>query len=148
MRNGFSNVNLYAGSTIDANLSIQNFYDVVKNFPRAVQVAFLSPFPSHWIEKGKETGFIGRIISGIETAAWYVIIIGFVFLVLKNRLILEPLVPLLMLSIIIIILLGYIVPNVGTIYRMRQGFMIPFFIFGMYGVQMIRHSLLTKFGVR
>jgi len=55
---------------------------------------------------------------------------------------------LLMLSIIIIILLGYIVPNVGTIYRMRQGFMIPFFIFGMYGVQMIRHSLLTKFGVR
>ena len=148
MRNGFSNVNLHAGSKIDANLSIQNFYDGVKNFPRAVQIGFLSPFPSHWIEKGKETGFIGRIISGIETAAWYVIIIGFVFLVLKNRLILEPLVPLLMLSIIIIILLGYIVPNVGTIYRMRQGFMIPFFIFGMYGVQMIRHSLLTKFGVR
>ena len=113
-----------------------------------MQIGFLSPFPSHWIEKGKETGFMGRIISGIETAAWYVVIIGFVFLVLKNRLILEPLAPLLMLSIAIIILLGYVVPNVGAIYRMRQGFMIPFFIFGMYGVQMIIHSLLTKFGVR
>ena len=66
---------------IDIDISYENFIDVLKYFPRAAQVGFLSPFPSHWIEPGRETGRIGRILSGVETVIWYFIIAGFLFAV-------------------------------------------------------------------
>ena len=144
MRFGFYDVNYPSGSKIDTNIVFNNFIDVLKHFPRAVQVAFLSPFPSHWIEKGKETGYIGRIISGVETFIWYVTIIGFLFLIIRNISIVEPLIPLLIIATIIIVLLGFIVPNIGAIYRMRQSFLIPFFIFGVHGVEIMIHSLVTR----
>ncbi len=144
LRTGFYNVNLASGSKIDTNISFENFTNVIKYFPRAVQVGFLSPFPSQWIEKGKETGYIGRVISGIETIVWYTIIFGFIFLIIKDISVLESLAPLLILAIVVIVLLGYIVPNIGAIYRMRQGFMIPFFIFGVYGVQMMTYAFLAR----
>jgi hypothetical protein len=144
MRTGFYNVNLASGSKIDTNISFENFTDVIKYFPRAVQVGFLSPFPSQWIEKGKETGYTGRVISGIETIIWYTIIFGFIFLIIKDISVLESLTPLLILAIIVIVFLGYVVPNIGAIYRMRQGFMIPFFIFGVYGAQMMTYAFLAR----
>ena len=42
--------------------------------------------------------------------------------------------PSLSVSVFVIILLGYVVPNIGAIYRMRQGFMIPFYMVGVYGI--------------
>ena len=111
-----------------------SFDDAILYFPRVVQVAFLSPFPSHWIETGKETGGIGRMLSGLEMLSWYFIILGFFYIVFTKPLVIEPLLPIIMLSVFIIILLGYVVPNIGAIYRMRQGFMIPFYMVGAYGI--------------
>ena len=49
-------------------------------------------------------------------------------------LVIESLLPIITLSVFVIILLGYVVPNIGAIYRMRQGFMIPFYMVGVYGI--------------
>ena len=144
MRDGFHNVNFNSGSKIDSDITFKNFIDVLMHSPRALQIGFLTPFPSHWIEIGKETGLMGRIISGVETIIWYVVIIGFLFLIIRNMSILEPLLPVLILATTIIVLLGYIVPNIGTIYRMRQGFLIPFFIFGVHGVEIMMYSLASR----
>jgi len=134
MRHGFINVNKSAGSKIDSDKPYNSFVDAILYFPRVVQVAFLSPFPSHWIETGKETGRIGRMLSGLEMLSWYFIILGFLYIVFTKPLVIEPLLPIITLSVFVIILLGYVVPNIGAIYRMRQGFMIPFYMVGVYGI--------------
>ena len=134
MRYGFINVNKGAGSKIDSDKPYNSFVDAILYFPRVVQVAFLSPFPSHWIKTGKETGRIGRTLSGLEMLSWYFIILGFLYIVFTKPLVIEPLLPIIMLSVFVIILLGYVVPNIGAIYRMRQGFMIPFYMVGVYGI--------------
>ena len=144
MRDGFHTVNSISGSKIDSDITFKNFIDVLKHSPRALQIGFLSPFPSHWIEIGKETGLMGRIISGVETIIWYVIITGFLFLIMRNISILEPLLPLLIIATIVIVLLGFIVPNFGAIYRMRQGYMIPFYIFGVHGALIMMQSLVAR----
>ena len=134
MRYGFRNVNKSAGSKIDSDKPYNSFVDAILYFPRVVQVAFLSPFPSHWIETGKETGRIGRMLSGLEMLSWYFIILGFLYIVFTKPLVIEPLLPIITLSVFVIIMLGYVVPNIGAIYRMRQGFMIPFYMVGVYGI--------------
>ena len=134
MRYGFIDVNKSAGSKIDSDKPYNSFVDAISYFPRVVQVAFLSPFPSHWIETGKETGRIGRMLSGLEMLSWYFIILGFLYIVFTKPLVIEPLLPIITLSVFVIILLGYVVPNIGAIYRMRQGFMIPFYMVGVYGI--------------
>ncbi|MBT6134715.1 MAG: hypothetical protein HOH49_04570 [Kordiimonadaceae bacterium] len=134
MRDGFLIVNNSAGSKIDSDKPYNGFVDAISYFPRVVQVAFLSPFPSHWIETGKETGRIGRMLSGLEMLSWYFIILGFFYIVFTKPLVIEPLLPIIMLSVFIVILLGYVVPNIGAIYRMRQGYMIPFYMVGVYGI--------------
>jgi len=134
IRHGFIDVNKSAGSKIDSDKPYNSFVDAILYFPRVVQVAFLSPFPSHWIETGKETGRIGRMLSGLEMLSWYFIILGFLYIVFTKPLVIEPLLPIITLSVFVIILLGYVVPNIGAIYRMRQGFMIPFYMVGVYGI--------------
>ena len=134
MRAGFSNVNATSGSSIDADQRFLNIEDLTLYLPRALQIGFLSPFPKHWVSSGKETGSLGRIVSGLETIILYLAFIGFFCLLFKNIKIAAPLVPILVLGGMIILLLGYAVPNVGAIYRMRQGLLIPYFMLGTYGL--------------
>jgi len=50
---------------------------------------------------------------------------------------------------VIIVLLGFVVPNVGAIYRMRQGLLIPFFMMGVYGLSLLLpqiKSAMSKYG--
>jgi len=146
MRYGFytSIPNATAGSKIDFDIKFESFFDVVEYLPRAVQVAFFAPFPNDWFSEGKETGRIGKLLAGLEMLVWYAILIGFIYVVFNNFSMLKPLIPMLILSAIIITLLGYVVPNVGAIFRMRQGFMIPFFIFGCYGLYLMIYQKVVK----
>ena len=144
MRFGFRNINVNAGSNIDAVVRYRDIWDMVAYFPRAVQISFLSPFPYHWFSSGRDTGKIGRLISGFETIIMYAVLIGFVFVLMRRFRIIEPLLPVIILSGIIIVLLGFVVPNVGAIFRMRQGPFIPFFIIGVYGLYLIFQQYKTK----
>jgi hypothetical protein len=144
LRKGFYNNNKEAGSKIDSEVTFERMSEALNYLPTAIQNGFLSPFPRQWLKEGKETGLIGRIISGFETLIWYFLISGFLYVLIRKPRALMPLAPILLISIAVIILLGYVVPNVGAIYRMRQGFMIPIFIFGAYGAQIMMHSLFTR----
>ena len=137
MRYGFINVNAEAGSSIDKNKKYSNFSELVLYFPRALQVGFLSPFPSDWLKKGVEVEVIGKLFAALEMVIWYVLLLGFVYVMYKNPSVIKPLLPLLIFSITLIVLLGYIIPNVGALYRMRQPYMIPFFLFGAYGLRLM-----------
>ena len=144
MRWGFRNVNATAGSAIDVDVRFRTFSDLIEYLPRAFQVSFLSPFPKHWFESGKETGRIGRIISGLETIFLYISLIACFYLLRRNVQVLKPLLPLFLFSTTVVILLGYAVPNVGAIFRMRQGLFIPFYIAGIYGLYVLIEDIKYK----
>jgi len=144
MRFGFRRINVNAGSNIDGHIRYRNIWDALTYLPRAIQISFLSPFPHHWVSSGRETGKVGRLISGFETIVLYFIFIGFLYALFKKIRTIEPLLPVLILSGIVIVLLGYAVPNVGAIYRMRQGLLIPFFIVGVYGLYLMFEQLKLK----
>ena len=137
MRFDFVNADYYSGSQIDFEKHIGNFYDALEYFPRAVQIGFLAPFPSDWLREGKEVGKIGLLLAGFEMILWYIILVGSFYIFFTHRSIMRPLIPVFIFSLTIIILLGYVLPNVGAIFRMRQAYMIPFYIFGLYGVMML-----------
>jgi hypothetical protein len=137
MRYGFKLTNRKAGSRIDENIIFNDYKDLFLYFPRAVQIGFFSPFPNFWISPGVETGYLGRILAGLETLIGYLIFVGFfTVLILENK-ILKLVAPVLISTAIVIVLLGFVVPNVGAIYRMRQGLFIPYFIIGVYGLNML-----------
>jgi hypothetical protein len=137
VRIGFINVNKNAKSSIDRTVTFMNLRDLISYFPRGLQIGFLSPFPPLWVSSGTQTGYLGRAIAGIETFTMYFIFIGFFSALLIKSHALKPLAPVFIFSIIFIILLGYTIPNVGAIYRMRQGLLIPFFMIGVYGLKLL-----------
>ena len=129
-----------SGSNIDNNMHFRNLNDLLSYLPRAIQVGFFSPFPSSWTQKSSVTGKVGKVLSSLETAFWYLVLVGFTYFMIKAPYQLVPLLPFFIVSIITIILLSYVIPNVGTIYRLRQPFFIPFYIFGVYGLSLIFSS--------
>ena len=129
-----------------------NIYDLVLYSPRAMQIGFLSPFPSDWNKyskisnryKGTTVGAIGYFLASIETIIWYMFLLGFIYIMYKNPYVVKPLTYVFCFSIVIITLLGYVVPNVGAIYRMRQAYMIPFYIYGAYGLILMVSNFTKK----
>jgi hypothetical protein len=136
-RAGFGTVNWYANSSIDRSVQFMNTWEVFTYIPRALQIGFLSPFPHLWFSSGSSTGHVGRILAGTETLAMYIIFVGFFATFFIETQILKPIAPVLIFSGVIIVLLGIVIPNVGAIYRMRQGLFIPFFMIGTYGLWII-----------
>ena len=137
IRYDFSTINYFSGSEIDFDQHIVGFVDALKYFPRAIQIGFLAPFPNDWLRVGKEVGRIGMLLAGSEMILWYIILVGYFYIFFTHLSIMRPLIPVFIFSLTIIILLAYVLPNVGAIYRMRQGYMTPFYIFGFYGLVML-----------
>ena len=132
------------GSGIDQFYRISTFNNLLSYLPRAAQISFLAPFPSDWLREGNEAGKIGIVLAAVEMILWYSILTGFLYLCFINLISMKSLIPVFICAFITIILIGYAVPNVGAIFRMRQAFMLPFFIFGFYGL----HILFNKFYVK
>ncbi len=139
MRSAFLTYKSASGSNVDQDKKFYVIEDVFLYLPRAIQVGFLSPFPGYWVSEGQQTGYIGRIISGIETLLMYLVFLGFLWALLTHRKIFYALIPILIFSVIIITLLGLAVPNIGAIYRMRQGLFIPIYMVGVYGLFLISY---------
>ena len=135
---------LGVGSMIDPFLTFTGFYDGLIYLPRAIQVAFLSPFPSHWMETGATTGRIGRIISGFEMIIMYLIYIGFLYAAILKFAVIKRLIPVMALSVTVFILIGYTLPNIGTIFRFRIDFIMPIFMVGAFGISLIINKFNKK----
>lgn len=144
LRYGFKNKNHSAGSKIDTNTYYSNFNDLFSYLPRAIQVGLFAPFPSNWIKEGSSVGLIGNILAGIEMLAWYVIISGFSYTLLSKPTSIMPLLPIIIVSLMIILLMAYSIPNIGALFRMRQPYMIPFYIYGTYGLSQIITRINNK----
>ena len=143
LRLGFHNYgrNIQGGSYVDVNQDYVNFDSLISYLPKATYYGLLSPFPTIFFKSGDETGRIGNILAGIETVIFYILLIGFFYMLFKAPIQIAPISIVILFSIVVIVLLGYVVPNLGALYRLRQPYLIPFFIGGVQGLYLIfKHS--------
>jgi len=137
----------HAQTNTDMGVRLRSLSDIINYLPRAMQLGFFSPFPNSWMDTGRQTGRIGRMIAGCETLLWYVLLIASIYCWWRDRRVLLALSASLLLSFVVITLLGLVVPNMGTLYRMRIGYLIPFYITGAYGIYyLMRRRMWERVG--
>ena len=143
IRSDFEEVIVRGGSKA-SSVHLTNLCDFFILLPKIASDGFLSPYPKMWFQSGTETGRIGRALSGMETIITYIFLLSFAFtLISKNKKIIY-ITPLVLLSLSIIIITAYAVPNYGALYRMRMGPMLIFYILGSYSLYLFIEYFKNK----
>ena len=132
-----------AGSNLDTEIELRGIADVVRYLPRAILVGFCAPFPNMWFTRGAQVGLVGRLISGAEMFAMYLILgLGaFALVHQRNRLSFWLL---FFIASVGCISLGYVVVNISSMYRMRYAFFVVLIILGMKGLTLMLPGLTER----
>ena len=143
LRQGFTIEFSDAGSNLDPDIQINNTADVVRYLPRAAMIGYFAPFPNMWLSTGNQVGRGGRILSGVETVALYLIeALALVGLWGGRRLVAAWF--LWLVSALGLISLGLVVVNVGALYRLRYVFAILLMILATEGGRRIFESFQKR----
>jgi len=112
-----------AVSSIDRDVTLKTRTDLVRYLPRAAVIGLFAPFPDMWFRKGGHVGTAGRLVSGLETVAMYLVeTLAVVGLWLgRRRFSVWFLFAVIMMGTVA---LGMVVVNVGALYRLRYIFLI------------------------
>lgn len=123
----------HGGTSIDLDVTFRKAMDIIAYVPRALQIAFLSPFPSLWFsESTKAAGSAMRAVSALEMLFVYCALAGLPIFVWKHRA--EPSLWLLLLVCTgMLVVYAMSVPNVGALYRFRYPFLMPLVCLGTAG---------------
>ena len=108
-------------STIDLSFMPESSTDMLRYLPRAMVVAFLSPFPYHWFQPGSiPSTTLMRRITGVEMLLVYVawLSLAVVAWLWRSRI---ELWLILVYSLVNILVWTFAIPNLGTLYRVRYG---------------------------
>ena len=110
-------------SGIDYDVSMHSFTDYIFYLPRSLQIAFLAPFPSDWFKEGKydSTTFF-RKVSAFEMLFIYMALAALAYGAWVWRKRIETYIVLTFCTIMMLPTV-FTVPNVGTIYRYRYGYL-------------------------
>jgi hypothetical protein len=117
-REGFKADGADAGSNIDYDLRMRRISDYLAYAPRALQVAVLEPLPTRW---GTEQSFFARFASILVP---YEMLLAYASLLLAlvfgwRRFVRAGVWAILAYCCAYTAVLVYVVPNIGTVYRMR-----------------------------
>jgi len=113
-----------AGSMIDWDVKFWNAAEEIAYLPRAIQIGMLAPFPEHWLAQGSSPGgTVMRRVTGIEMLLLYpMLLIGLPLAAWRWRCRLEFWM-IVAFCLPLLILYAYTVPNLGSLYRLRYGFL-------------------------
>jgi hypothetical protein len=111
-----------AGSNIDMDVRISSAVGFVMYLPRAIQIGLLAPFPRHWIATGYSPG--GSLMRRMAGGEMIVVYFSLLFLPYalwhwRNRVEIWLSVTF---GTVMVLLYAFVTPNIGTIYRLRYGF--------------------------
>lgn len=104
-----------AGSEVDGDRLPNDALSAVAYMPRALIVGLLAPFPETWSERVS----VQRLIGAVETAIWYLFALGLVITLWRRPS--RQLLAGLTFCATLLVVLAYIHPNIGTLYRQRFG---------------------------
>ncbi|WP_374615129.1 lipid II flippase MurJ [Sphingorhabdus sp.] len=116
-----------AGSEVDGDRLPNSALAAIAYLPRALVVGLLAPFPDTWSERVT----LPRLVGAMETACWYLAVLGGLVTVARYRS--RKLLAGAVFCAILITMLAYIHPNVGTLYRQRFGLWHFFMLVGCIG---------------
>lgn len=132
-RDVYRTIGPYAGSNIDVDVQFISAADVIFYIPRALQIGLLAPFPNQWLTERSGFGLIMHRIAGIEMFFVYFALlfvpVAFCFWYKKPELYLTAALPLGM-----ILTYALVVVNLGTLHRMRYGFLMTLVAIGVAAV--------------
>lgn len=133
---------------IDNKRDFKTTGDFLWYMPRLIQISFFSPFPSMWFKKVVyDTSVIMRCGSTLETIITYFFFLFLPYAVWLLRSKKEFWIALIFLCGFLL-LYGFVVINIGTLYRIRYGFIMPFVAFGVLGlisfIENFRDSRIKK----
>jgi Dolichyl-phosphate-mannose-protein mannosyltransferase len=121
-----------AGSNIDVCVRMNTVGDLVHYLPRGAANGFFAPYPNMWLRSGNTVGLSGRLLSGIEMLAMYLIELLAIFGLWKERRRL-PVWLIFLIACFGIIAHGLVVLNVAVLFRMRYVFWMLLIILGARG---------------
>jgi len=122
-RESFRNKHPVAAANIDADVSFHNAVEMIAYVPRAAQIALLSPFPTQWLDSGKqEANTFGRRLAAAETAIVYLALIFLPYALWRWRRRVELWVACIF-SGAMMLIYAMVTTNVGGLYRYRYGFL-------------------------
>lgn len=135
-----------SGSQIDNDVCFARPSDIISYLPRALEISLLAPFPNMWFSSGVSIGAKAmRLLSGSEMLMAYLLLPGIVFLLWSTRAKPRALLILVIAFILpIILLLATTIPNIGTLYRMRYGYLQALVGLGVMGwIVFIKRGIVT-----
>jgi hypothetical protein len=119
-------------SNLDNEIQLNSPGDFIQYLPRAAEIGLFAPFPNMWFAKGSQVGRTGRLISGVETVVTYALeALMFVGLWQKRKNLAAWL--LVLTTVSALTALGFIVLNVGSLYRFRYPFLMLIIVLGAGG---------------
>ncbi len=110
-----------SASTVDPQVQAKSLPEIICYTPRVLAIFFFAPFPWQWGAGGNL-----RLLAGMESLLLYLLIPAMIrfLLLLKGRR--EPFLLFLLAFILLLAVpLGVVVPNLGTLFRLRIQLLIP-----------------------
>ena len=138
-RRGGFRLSTSQASNVDSHVRFHGAGDILKFFPRAAVIGFFAPFPKMWIETGS-FGRAGRLLSGLETLAMYLLYLPAAFCIWRERRNLK-LWLLFLVATAGLLALGLVVVNAGALYRLRYVFWMMLIVIAAEG---IRHLTVLR----
>lgn len=131
------NRSVSAGSGIDEDRLPGDALGVIAYLPRALAISLFSPFPSSWGERVSAP----RLVGAIETSIWYLFFPGIFLLFIRRPS--YNIVFAVLFGASILTLLGFVHPNVGTVYRQRFAYWMLALTIGAVGWASVLMPRLT-----
>lgn len=132
-RRGFRLSAPEAKSNIDSGIGFCSVKDILIYLPRAAQIVFLAPFPDQWFDSGSCTAnSLMRRISAFEMIVVYFTLIFLPYTIWHWRKRVEIWIIFIFLTYIMLVH-GLVVCNIGSLYRMRYGYIMILVSLGIAG---------------
>ena len=143
-RSYFYQIQHAANSTIDYGQDLNSVKKIILYIPRAIQIAFLSPFPSSWLSNHSTvmSNLIHRI-TGIEMMVVYVFLTGFLYSLYLWRKKIEFWI-MVSFSIYFALLPVYAFPNIGALVRYRYSAIMILVSLGVSAYMHLYYKKKTK----
>jgi hypothetical protein len=133
-------IKINAGSQIDVDRQPATATAALAYMPRATLIGLFAPFPDTWGERLS----LFRVVGAVETLIWYLLAPGILLLACQRPS--KPLLAGLVFAGVIITILAYTIPNVGTLYRQRYGLLFFFVLAGATGWARLVLGVLSATG--
>ncbi len=142
LRNGYFVTPGYdaSGSMSDRNVELLSVKDFMIYLPRALQLGLFAPFPSEWTGPAHSSGgAIMRRVAGFEMSVVYVALIFVPYALWLWRRRVE-----FWLSVsfggTLLLMYSYATPNIGSLHRLRYGFLMLLVTLGVAGAAVAWHK--------